>query len=159
MTYNLHVLLDVPHSVRKFGALWAKSTFLYESYNGALTVMFCNSQSIPQQICESYLRLKSTNQAIHKVFERTNSSPHGTEIIIALLGKSRTKRCDDYDPYMRVFDVPGTISLTLRQRLLIEQLLGEEIADVGYTYKRFIFRNILYHGTVYKLSKRKNSTI
>lgn len=46
MSYNVHILLHVPQSVKNFGALWAWSTFPYESYNGVLKSLFKGSQYV-----------------------------------------------------------------------------------------------------------------
>lgn len=58
MSYNVHILLHVPRSVKMFGALWAWSTFPYEGFNGILKRLFNGSQYVPGQILKFYARLK-----------------------------------------------------------------------------------------------------
>jgi len=43
--FNCHLMLHIPESVRRFGALWASSTFPFEHYNGVLSKMFQSSHS------------------------------------------------------------------------------------------------------------------
>lgn len=50
MRYNLHLLLHMKENVRNFGALWAWSTFPYESYNLILRQMIFSSQYVINQI-------------------------------------------------------------------------------------------------------------
>ena len=77
-----------------------------------------------------------------------------------MLGKCRIKRCEEFGSYLRLFGVASEVHLTVRQLVLIEQLFHEEVNDVVHPYQRFIFKNVLYHGSAYKHPmKRNNCTI
>ena len=121
MTYNVHLLLHIPYYVRRFGALWAWSTFPYENYNGILRNMFKSSQSVPQQISRSYLRFKSIKQAAQTVFGKNNCSVQGRKLIATFLGQCyKTKACEKFGPFLRVFGSANTIKLTMIEKMLIE---------------------------------------
>lgn len=50
--------------------------------------------------------------------------------------------------------------LTVTQKLIVEELIGESVESTAFTFNRFIFRNILYHTLNYpRLLKRYNNTI
>ena len=50
MKYNVHILLHIPKSGKKFDALWTWSTFPFEHYDGVLKVLFKGTQYLPDQI-------------------------------------------------------------------------------------------------------------
>lgn len=84
MKFNIHLLLHTADNVKQFGALWAWSAFPFEHYNGILTKMFHNSQSVPQQICKSYLRLQNIKNST--VFLQQNCSVSGKSLFNKMLG-------------------------------------------------------------------------
>ncbi|XP_039311945.1 uncharacterized protein LOC105207063 isoform X1 [Solenopsis invicta] len=86
MKYNIHLLLYIPDSVKQFGALWAWSAFPFEHYNGILTTMFHNSQSVPQQICKSYLRLQNIKNST--IFLQQNCSVSRKSLFNKMFGDS-----------------------------------------------------------------------
>lgn len=163
MTYNVHTLLHVPYFVKRFGALWAWSTFPFEHYNGVLRKMFRNSQSVPQQICKSYFRIQSINSSFKSVFEdNQNCNGRARELTKNMLQKYsiRTKLCENIGTNLRLFGHPRIVQLSAIERLRVEETLEEEVLDTCHSFNRFIYKNVLFHGTDYKrLLKRNNSTV
>lgn len=79
--FNVHLILHIAECVRKFGPLWAPSTFCYEHYNGVLKKMFHNSRGIPQQICKCFLQHKQTEDMACKIFADSRC-PNDLKILI-----------------------------------------------------------------------------
>lgn len=161
MKYNTHLLLHIPASVKKFGALWTWSAFPYEHYNGVLKTMFHNSQSVPQQICKSYLRLQCMKRST--VFQSQHCNANAKLLFDKMLEKLRLSQVyQDFGDNLRTFGKPQDIGLSAVQKLLIEELIRKPIlADtVVIAYKRFILKNILYHSCDYdRLVQRNNSVV
>ncbi|XP_061570030.1 uncharacterized protein LOC133423733 [Cololabis saira] len=47
VTFNVHLCLHLPNTVKNWGPLWAQSAFVFESYNGVLLDMVKSSQGEP----------------------------------------------------------------------------------------------------------------
>lgn len=121
--FNIHLMLHIPDSVMKFGALWASSTFPFEHYNGVLSSMFRNSQAVPEQICKSYSRLKSAEKLSWKVFSHRNC-PKDVKILHEnMCGIFRLQRCIEYGPHLRLFGMSKQVQLPLIIKTAIEVYL------------------------------------
>ena len=53
VTFNVHLCLHLPNTVRNWGPLWAQSAFVFESYNGVLLDMIKSSQGVALQIMKT----------------------------------------------------------------------------------------------------------
>lgn len=53
VTFNIHLCLHLPNTVRNWGPLWAQSAFVFESYNGIILDMIKSSQGVSQQIMKT----------------------------------------------------------------------------------------------------------
>ncbi|XP_043270733.1 uncharacterized protein [Venturia canescens] len=158
--FNMHLLLHIPASVKKFGALWATSTFPYEKYNGTLKKLFKNTQAIPEQICKSYRRLWSTNELSSSIFSNNACPENIKKFYEKLVGYLKIKKCMSIGSDLRIFGAPKIIILTLIQQTSVERLLRVSIENKAVLYERFIFKKILYHANIYnRLNKRNNSIV
>ncbi|XP_071639254.1 uncharacterized protein [Temnothorax longispinosus] len=158
--FNVHLLLHIPEFVKQFGALWATSTFPYEHYNGVLRKMFRNSQAVPEQICKLYMRSKRVESLCLEVFSRPDCFENAKILYDKISGTYHTKNYLEYGPYLKIFGKPVQRTLTLMEQTCIETLLHENILNESVCYKRFIFRNVLWHAENYeKFQKRQNSTV
>ncbi|XP_039308606.1 uncharacterized protein LOC105204984 isoform X2 [Solenopsis invicta] len=158
--FNVHLLLHIPEAVLNFGSLWAHSTFPYEHFNGILGKLFQNSQVVPKQICKSYLRLKTVDKISNTAFSHENCAVRAKTLFNRMLGSRKINLCVDYGPHLRLLGSSVNITLSITEQVSITELLQEDIvANDVQSYKRFIFKGILYHSTNYeRLRKRENST-
>jgi len=158
MSYNIHLLLHIPAAVQKFGALWAWSTFPFESFNHILQNSFNGTQYVPDQIYKFYVRLNYMKQ--NTVFDQQNCSGKGKAVFDAIMKECKIEKCIEYPDTLRAFGSSREIELTATEKYNLEVLLGECIRNIVLTFERFIYKNILYHGANYsRLEKRFNSTI
>lgn len=156
--FNVHLLLHIPQFVNQFGALWAISTFPYEHYNGILRKMFRNSQAVPEQICKLYMRSKRVGSLCSEMFSKPDCFQKAKLLYNKMSGIYHIKTLE-YESHYKIFGKPVRRMLTLVEQTCIEALLHENILNKTDCYKRFIFRNILWHAENYeKLKKRQNST-
>lgn len=152
--FNVH-LLHVPEFVKQFGALWATSTFPYQHYNGVLRKMFRNSQAVPEQICKLYMRSKRVESSCLEVFSRPDCFENAKILYDKMNGMYHTKNYLEYEPYFKTFGKPVQKVLTLMEQTCIEALLHENILNESDCYKRFIFRNVLWHAENYEKLQRR----
>ncbi|XP_039304914.1 uncharacterized protein LOC120357714 [Solenopsis invicta] len=162
MKFNVHLLLHIPKSVSAFGSLWAHSAYPFEHYNGRLKKLYHNTQAVPRQICKTYFRLKTVDRISNKIFKDENCTVRGKLLFNKMFGPHKINSCVEYGPHLRLLQPSSNISLNIVQQACIIQLLQEELvsADNIQLYKRFIFKNILYHSVDYeRFTKRENSVI
>ncbi|KYQ58835.1 hypothetical protein ALC60_02163 [Trachymyrmex zeteki] len=158
--FNCHLMLHIPESVRRFGALWASSTFPFEHYNGVLSKMFKSSHAIPEQICKSYLRFKNVEKLSTAIFSRKDCSQDAKKLFQKMCGVFCPQQCITYGPELRLFGKPVQIQLSLIETTEIEALLQEKILNYAEKFDRFIFLQTLWHTESNKLlTKRHNSTV
>lgn len=158
MNYNIHLLLHIPAAVRKFGALWAWSTFPFESFNHILQNSFNGTQFVPEQICKFYFRLNYIKQ--NTVFNRQNCSGKGQAVFDSIMKECKIQKCLEYEDTLKAFGSWHEKQLNLIEKLQVEFLVEERINDTVRTFERFIYKNILYHGVNYsRLIRRSNSTV
>ncbi|XP_046396470.1 uncharacterized protein LOC124163543 isoform X1 [Ischnura elegans] len=102
MTYNMHQLLHIAESVRRWGPLWAHTAFPFESFLGKMKRLLKASKGVPQQIFRNLelgiskaviLDNVSCGENVKNFCERIGngtfpscSAPHHSDI--TLLGKS-----------------------------------------------------------------------
>ena len=159
MKFNVHILLHIPQAIQNFGALWAWSTFPYEHYNGVLKKLFNGTQYVPEQICKFYTRFRFINIA-SEIFSRENCSERGKKLFRSLMKECGIKRCIQYGDFLRIFGAPLYVNLTIIQKLVIEEVLEGVVDDAAEAFKRFVYKNVLYHtSNDNRLIKRNNSTI
>lgn len=69
-------------------------------------------------------------------------------------------KCIKYGDDLRIFGKPADITLSLSQKLLIEQLLQQTITENVKSFKRFFYKNTVYNSCKYsRLIKKNNSTV
>ena len=122
MRYNVHILLHATKYVRKYGALWAWSTFPFENFNGVMKTLFHGTQYIPQQICKMYWRLRFLKSK-SKFFSEPERNERARQLFIKLMKQCSVKKCLEYGDEMKIFGVGKNKTLTVTQRILIERML------------------------------------
>ena len=159
MKYNTHLLQHMQCFIKNYGAMWAWSTFIFEDYNRILKMCFHGTQYIPEQICKMYHRLKYVRNR-SEIFDNENSSEVARKAYTKMMNQCKVKKCIQYNDDLKIFGKPQKTTLSLTTKILIENLINEDIKDTAEIYHRFIYKNILFHSSAYKrLKKRNNSYI
>lgn len=158
-TFNVHLLLHVPKAMSNFDGLWASSTFPYEHFNGVLTKFIKGSQSVPQQICRSYLRLQNVSNMSARIFNYENCFQNGKKLYKSMLSKyCSSQNSFAYSEELRLFGVPKNYVLSLAEKVSIQQLLGCNIQNSAQSFRRLIAQGTVFHARSYaSLSVRNNS--
>lgn len=75
--------------------------------------------------------------------------------------KNKSSHCIQYGNSVRLFGASNYVSLTLNQKVQIERLIREEVINNNVlSYKRFIFKNVIFHVEAYeRMKKRINNTV
>ncbi|XP_011696440.1 PREDICTED: uncharacterized protein LOC105455077 isoform X2 [Wasmannia auropunctata] len=158
MNYNVHMMLHIPEAVKKFGVLWAWSTFPFENFNHTIQSLFKGTQCIPEQICKFYSRIRYIKQS--STFNKPNCSVKGKAVFDSLMKQCRIQRCIEYENHLTAFGPSKKIDFSLIEKITIEEFLGDSVKNKALTFQRFIYKNVLYHGFDYaRLIKRRNNTV
>ena len=121
--------------------------------------MFFGTQYIAEQICKSFCRLRFIKNNAH-VFDDPNCDKRVNSQFLKLMNQCKIKNCVEYRDDLRIFGKSKTIKLSVVEKVLLEELVGETIHEKCKTYQRFICNRILIHTCNYKrLKKRHNSTV
>lgn len=123
--------------------------------------MFRSSQAVPQQICKFCLRFQSIKEKGAKVFS-SNSNACAKSLYEAFTFEKLTSSyCTAYGSHVKLFGKPDLITLTLTQKVAIENLLNGQIQNQQIRFfHKFIYKNILFHVEGYeRLKKRINSIV
>lgn len=171
MKFNVHLLLHLSSHVRRWGSLWAWSTFPYEHYNGVIGNFFRGTQCVPQQILKTYqfkmtMSIMISNMQAAKTLKKS-INPRILNLLTRLNGYSHVTNATCLDVKLTTFGVPEGImsqALTIRQKICIEnktgiQLIENDLIQIN-SYKRFISYGMLIHTKTYeRLKKRDNSCL
>lgn len=155
MTCNLHQLLHLVETVRKFGPLWVSSCFPFENLNGILKSLVKGSKKPELQICNAaylmnrFLHLKDDlglNTDVARFCDDVMNRSKRRKLLkkinedVAIVGKcSKEKSTEDLEEIEK--EVLGTIV---------------NHSTKIYTFNRLIFKNILYETEEY--CKKKNDS-
>lgn len=159
MKFNLHIVLHIPKYVGLYGALWAWSAFIFEGFNGVISKLFHGTQWLPEQLLKQYKRLQFIKEKA-EIFTRQDCNERVKSMYLKLMKQLRIHHCLEYGEHLRVFGKGIRINLSFIEKMIIEQMLGEEISDPALSYTRFIFKRMLCHTSGNKkLVKRNNSVV
>ncbi len=96
MTFNVHLCLHLAKCVYDWGPIWTHSAFIYESYQGDLLKTIQSAQSIPHQICKTYLyKMRSYMAAKHMANAPTQCQNFYAELTTPPLASSSFKYSED----------------------------------------------------------------
>lgn len=119
--FNVHLLLHLVDSVRRFGSLWAHSAFMFEHNNGRLIhYIKCASNYVPEQICKLYFRGRMVERRAEAIFSRNIAFEGAKNFHLKMTENIRVKRCIEFCPHLRLFGKPIEIELDLNVKLIIE---------------------------------------
>ena len=154
MRYNVHLLLHIPMFIKLYGPLWVWSAFPPEHFNGVIKKLFYGTQYIPQQISKCFSRLRHVKNN-SSVFNDKRSNKIATDMFTELMNECRVKNCIEYGDKLRNFRKGKRKTLTLTEKIIFEQAIGETVQEKCKSYQRLIYKNILFHTITYKRLKKK----
>ena len=141
MKFNIHLLSHIALAVKYFGALWAWSIFIFESYNMTIKLLYHGTQFIPEQICKMYCRLKFVMNK-SDIFDKENSSERAKQTYIKLMKQCKVKNCIQYHNLLKIFGKPQKIILSLNEKVLLENHTNAELNQSAEIHHRFIYKNL-----------------
>lgn len=144
MTFNVHTLLHIPHFIIK----------------GILKNLIRGTQCVSQQICKNYLRLKCIKSIFENhLYQNNYYSIKAHELMKRYLYKNLNHCFVDIRPRLKLLGTSSNVHLSVINKMLIEQFLRKEVAEIANSYKRITYNGIEYHSCEYnRLKKRENHT-
>lgn len=155
-SYNVHALIHVIESVKRWGATWATSAFMFEGELGKLKKFYHGSKGIEKQIFGHYLmRQKLRGYAARYI-------PFASEAIQDLYEKMD-------GPIKPLSDLPNSsaalgkgVSFQIDRRLeeALESLLGRPICcKSSVSFRRTFFNGKLYCTAEYCRAQRRDNSV
>lgn len=145
-TYNVHQLLHLGLSVRRWGPLWATSAFPFENFNGYLSKCIHGSKHMGQQIINNILITQSSKT----------------------LWNEHKNMCDKYNE--QVYDIHEGIKFKLLGNIYVmkETIINEiecRLLTLGFCvnniniYARAQINEDIYTSQIYKITRNNSSTV
>lgn len=158
MTFNVHLLTHTCTYVKYYGALWAWSTFPFESFNGVIKTLHNGTQYIPNQVLTSYHRLVYLKNN-WQVFSKPNVHPQVLKIFLKAMSQCQVTNCIEYDDELRVFGTPARMEFDAIERHVLKAVIGFNV-ECALSYDRFIYKKVVYNTSSYmRFEKRMNCMV
>jgi hypothetical protein len=159
MSYNLHILLHIPYTVKLWGPLWCYSAYGFESFNGVLLKMFNGTQFVSKQIVNSFYLLN--NVQCHAA---TVEMPETIQVKFdAMLMRSvkQFKKATKVDDFVTLIGCCVHRTLDACEKLAIETFSRDYNLNTPVTiYSKAVIMGQLYHSKYGgRSSKRNNFTV
>ncbi|XDV26081.1 hypothetical protein PO909_029878, partial [Leuciscus waleckii] len=90
VSFNVHLCLHLPESVRNWGPLWAHSGYIFESFNGDILKMFHGTQCVPLQIMKQFTYRQILPLLRNDALK--NAVPECIQLFSNLTGRKRLKQ-------------------------------------------------------------------
>lgn len=154
-TFNVHLMTHLADGVKNCGPLWATSAYSFESNNHMLLKMFCGTQYVSQQICDTFI-LAQKLPAIGGECIREDTCPRVVNLFRKLLKENlpiQSQRILQRNVSALGKGKPAY--LTAAQSVSLALLIGRDVVNRSATeYNRFIVNHILYTAQSYTRSNR-----
>ena len=85
VTYNIHMLIHLSRAVLNWGCLWTHSTFIPEWFNGELTSLCNGTQSVVEQMAESFLMKNQLRNEAIQLLNENDVPSEVSELLQSLL--------------------------------------------------------------------------
>lgn len=158
VSFNVHLCLHLPESVKNWGPLWAHSGYVFESFNGAILKMFHGTQCVPLQIMKQFTYIKALPLLGKELLK--DASPECIGLFQNLTGHRRAKQCTN------VSSGVTTLGNGLPKRLNAEELLAlREQVNIRSDTVVKVFNRVLVRGQAYysqgytRVAKRNSYTV
>lgn len=157
MTFNVHLLLHIPDTVRNWGPIWCYSAYSFESCNGLLLKLFNGTQAVPVQILSSYFTLKQI-EAMNRV-----TFSDATEMAVnvfnnLLTGYCATKTAQQYQDSV-LFGKFERRPLNLFEKYCVETALDVPVEDYAIFSHKAIINSQVYKSKTYRNASKRNDSV
>ena len=151
--FNAHCLTHLAHCVKDCGPLWATSAFTFESHNHVLINLFNGTQSVPQQIVDTFL-LKNKVASLTQSCVDADSSSCVKEVLSKLTDNARFVHSNS-GAEVTALGCGTLVTLDARMIVALEDLLGLTLnTQCGKMFDRFLYNHQLHSSVSYTRSKR-----
>lgn len=166
LSFNMHLLLHMPRYVKDWGSPWASSAFMYEHGNGVLVRLFNGTQSVVDQIFRAYELTCYLQRVGPRIFNENSFEP-AVKLFGKLMGDEYcVQKCSrELNNNLVIFGRAELFTAPPQVLIRIENIFrrdtfGDILRNPAVqvtSFKRFIWKNILYHCRTYqRLQKRAN---
>lgn len=141
-SYNIHLLLHLPATVKAWGPLWANSCFTFEDAIGKLKILHHGTKSVPMQITSAY---SSKSLLEYFLSKQEIKNPQILKFINQMLSKQVvTKKATTVNGCV-LYGKPKCCNLLRTQEKAIRNLLGDQpiISSILF-YKRMFYAGHIY---------------
>lgn len=133
LTYNVHQLIHLSLSVKRWGPLWATSAFMFENENGILARIVHGKSNMGQELVNNLQLIEAVKTLKYKIYK-----PEVVNFQFKVLGKKLNPRLSNDEIEIFVF-----------QNFKVEDLIF---------YSRALIKNELFTSLLYKVTKANNYT-
>ena len=153
--FNVHCLTHLAHSVKDCGPLWATSTFTFEAHNHVLVNMFHGTQSVPQQITDTFLLKSKVSSMARTCINSDDSSVSVRNVLARLMGDDVRYKHRNYFHDLGLLGSGKIVKFDAHWLVALQDLLDMiVINESGDLYERFVCNHQLYSSVNYTRSKR-----
>ncbi len=163
MSYNVHLLTHLPDYVRKWGAPWAYSAFLYEDFCGLLKHLFHGSRYISKQIFEHFLASGKLREFASRYVQSNDVNDSVCNLYKRLGGKFPVEAdCRSSIRISQLMGISEELGLSDECHKAITSTLGFALPNGCFTfffYPRLKYGKIVYDTNTYCDSLQRNNSI
>ncbi|KAK5647999.1 hypothetical protein RI129_002891 [Pyrocoelia pectoralis] len=159
MTFNMHSLLHLAVSVRKTGPLWTSSAFPYESGIYKIKQQIKGPVGVEKQITKKMLTINTCLLHLDKTSYEINEKC--VAFCTSIFHYNKNLSSVNTTPDIVLIGTGSLIDQPSIQRYLELLNVQERIDDKlhWFSYKKCIFKKVMYHTNKYLKVKKTNDTI
>lgn len=155
VSFNVHLCLHLPESVRNWGPLWAHSGYIFESYNGEILKMFHGTQCVPLQIMKQFTYRQVLPLLRNNALR--NAVPECIQLFSKLTGKKSMKQLDRVGDQFVTLGLHYCRKLSSEERLVMKEQLAVTTGTVVKIFKRVLVNGELYYSQEFTRVMKRNS--
>ncbi|XP_077554020.1 uncharacterized protein LOC144168898 [Haemaphysalis longicornis] len=153
LTFNVHALLHLAHSVRSLGPLWAHSAFVFEGGNGAIVRQVSAAKGLPHQITERVVMFQQLHQLIN-----SPRLPLGEKLFAQeFLGYSHVKNALRVNDGLCLLGVGKPTTLSREEQRAVHERCGATVTR-ALQYECFVQARQVFHSAAYKRPTKSDTT-
>lgn len=157
VSFNVHLCLHLPESVRNWQPLWAHSGYISESYNGEILKMFHGTQCVPLQTMKQFTYRQVLPLLRNNAL--TNSVPECIQFFSQLTGKKRMKQLNRVGDQFVTIGLHYSQELSSEERLVMKEQLAVTTGTAVKISKRVLVSGELHYYVQFtRVMKRNNCT-
>ena len=141
VTYNIHMLIHLSRAVLNWGCLWTHSTFIPEWFNGELASLCNGTQSVVEQIAQSFLMKNQLRNEAIQLLNENDVPSEVSELLQSLLNLPMGSN--------RRFNLCKGLqigSIKLNGKCSVKSLKEKEKDALNTAMDRFCFNHVDHNG-------------